>query len=247
MVKLTKRMQAVADMVTAGNRLADVGTDHGYVPIALVQRGIVPYAIAMDINPGPLQRATDNIKRNDLEAQITTRLCDGLTALKPGDADSILIAGMGGELTLHILKEGDAVCRQAKELILQPQSDIYKVRYYLREHDLAIVDENMVLEDGKYYPMMRVMPGADTSFWKQVDPQVAEVCDIYGPLLLKNGHPVLRKYLVKEHKLLLNLLKGLDQQEPTDKVVVRRGEIAEKLAHNEAAYTILGDLIHAGI
>ena len=96
MVKLSKRMKAVASMVTPGNILADIGTDHGYVPIALVQRERIPKAIAMDINKGPLQRAKDNIVLYHMEEYIETRLSDGVEALLEGEVDTILIAGMGG-------------------------------------------------------------------------------------------------------------------------------------------------------
>ena len=93
-------MKAVASMVTAGNVLADVGTDHGYVPIALVQRKKIPRAIAMDINKGPLQRACEHIAEFRLEDYIETRLSDGVAKLEVGEVDTILVAGMGGELAL---------------------------------------------------------------------------------------------------------------------------------------------------
>ena len=121
-------------MVTTGGILADIGTDHAYVPIALVQRQKIKGAIAMDINEGPLARAQEHIRAARLEEYIQTRLSDGAEALLPNEADSILIAGMGGELILHILTEGESVCSTAKELILQPQSEIHKVREYLRQH-----------------------------------------------------------------------------------------------------------------
>ena len=148
-------MKAVASMVTTGGILADIGTDHAYVPIALVQRQKIKGAIAMDINEGPLARAQEHIRAARLEEYIQTRLSDGAEALLPNEADSILIAGMGGELILHILTEGESVCSTAKELILQPQSEIHKVREYLRQHQYKIEDEDMVCEEGKYYPMMR--------------------------------------------------------------------------------------------
>ena len=124
----------MASMVTTGGILADIGTDHAYVPIALVQRQKIKGAIAMDINEGPLARAQEHIRAARLEKYIQTRLSDGAEALLPNEADSILIAGMGGELILHILTEGELVCSTAKELILQPQSEIHKVREYLRQH-----------------------------------------------------------------------------------------------------------------
>lgn len=93
-------------MVTAGYTLCDVGTDHGYVPIALVQGNIIPKAIAVDINKGPLERANEHIRANGLTEQITTRLSNGLEAIHDGEVDSIVIAGMGGELVIHILTAG---------------------------------------------------------------------------------------------------------------------------------------------
>ena len=106
-------MKAVAAMVTSGGVLADVGTDHGYIPIALIQRQKIKSAIAMDINKGPLARAQDNIASAQLGDYIQTRLSDGVAALGEGEADSILIAGMGGELVIHILSEGEKACSRA--------------------------------------------------------------------------------------------------------------------------------------
>lgn len=248
MVKLSKRMNAVASMVTSGNILADIGTDHGYVPIALVQKGKIPKAIAMDINEGPLQRAKEHITTCCLEESIETRLSDGVAALEENEADTILIAGMGGELIIHILVEGYKVCRKAKELVLQPQSDIDHVRKYLRENKYKIIDEDMILEDGKYYPMMKVVPvEEELTQWEEMKPEVVTTCDIYGPLLIKNGNPVLRKFLVKQHKQLRTILKGLKEQPQNDGIVKRIKEIEDELVFNESAYTILGAIKNAGI
>ena len=105
-MELSKRLQAVADLVTAGCRVADVGTDHAYIPIALVQEGRIPGAVAMDVNTGPLERARLHVAENRLEEKIELRLSDGLAALSPGEADSVVIAGMGGGLVIRILTEG---------------------------------------------------------------------------------------------------------------------------------------------
>ena len=247
MIHLSERMSAVANMVTPGNVLADVGTDHGYVPIALVQQGKIPYAIAMDINKGPLQRAREHISMCRLEDYIETRLSDGVAALSVGEADSILIAGMGGDLVIHILNEGLDVCRNAKELILQPQSELARVRRYLREHLFRIVDEDMVIEDGKYYPMMRVVPVKEDNFWRFLSEETLLPCDTYGPLLLKNGNPSLRKYLVKQHKQLNKILKELEKQPDSEAISIRKQEVLEEISLNESAYTILGEIKNAGI
>ena len=240
-------MKAVASMVTPGNVLADVGTDHGYVPIALVQRKRIPRAIAMDINKGPLQRACEHIAEFQLDEYIETRLSDGVKKLKVGEVDSILIAGMGGELVIHILTDGMEVCRSAKEIILQPQSELEKVRQFLRERKFKIVDEDMVIEDGKYYPMMKVVPVEEDEFWGIIPEEATRACYMYGPLLLKNGNPSLRKFLVKQHKQLEKILKELEKQPESDKIAKRKQEVLDEISLNESAYTILGAIKNAGI
>lgn len=247
MIKLSKRMKAVAGMVTSGGVLADVGTDHGYIPIALVQRQKITGAIAMDINKGPLARAQENIASARLGDYIQTRLSDGVAALGEGEADSILIAGMGGELVIHILSEGERVCKMASELILQPQSDIRKVREYLRLHQYKIVDEDMICEDGKYYPMMRVVNVEADEAWMKMNEQTKVACDIYGPLLLRNGNPVLRRFLVRQHRQLTQILQKLQAQTMSEKIERRIAEVSEELQYNESAYTILGAIKNAGI
>ena len=193
-----------ASFVTPGNRLADVGTDHGYIPIALVQEKIIPSALAMDVNPGPLERAKQHIRESHLESDIHTRLSDGVQSLQPGEADSVLIAGMGGALTVKILQEGREVLRTVKELILQPQSEIDKVRRYLEQAGYKITKEDMVWEEGKYYQVMKAEAG-----------EMHYDCENfyhYGKLLLERGHPVLRKYLTQRRALCEQLLKKLDQE-----------------------------------
>jgi tRNA (adenine22-N1)-methyltransferase len=240
-------MKAVAAMVTPGGVLADVGTDHGYVPIALLQRQKIRGAIAMDINEGPLTRAQANIAAAHLEDYIETRLSDGFSALRPGEADSILIAGMGGEMILHILSEGEEVCDAAGELILQPQSDIRKVREYLREHKYKIMDEDMVCEDDKYYPMMRAIKVKEDDTWEKMNERVKVACDIYGPLLLRNGNPVLRRFLVRQHRQLTQIIQSLSLQKESEAIRKRTAELQEELQFNESAYTILGAIKDAGI
>lgn len=234
-------------MVTTGGVLADVGTDHGYIPIALVQKQRIAGAIAMDINEGPLARAKGHISAAGLDSYIQTRLSDGVQALEEGEADSILIAGMGGELVVHILEEGEKVCRAAKEMILQPQSELQKVREYLRKKRYKIMDEDMLCEDGKYYPMMRVIPVEKDDSWTKMSEESVTACDIYGPLLLRNGHPVLRRFLVKQHRQLTEILLNLKKQKETPAIRERIGQLQKELMYNESAYTILGAIKNAGI
>lgn len=160
-MQLSKRMQRLTFLITEGSRLADVGTDHGYVPIALVRDKRIPSAVAMDVNRGPLARAGEHIRESGLSTYIETRLSDGLEKLKPGEADTVLIAGMGGMLIRRILEGGGHCLHTVKELVLQPQSDIHRVREWLYENRYQITAEDMVEEDGKYYPMMRAVHGQE--------------------------------------------------------------------------------------
>lgn len=193
-MQISKRLAAVADMVTPGNALADVGTDHGYIPIYLAEKGRIPSAVAMDVNRGPLERAREHIRQYGLEGRIETRLSDGLDALAPGEADSILIAGMGGTLTVRILKRGADRILEDTELILQPQSDTPLVRHYLETEGYQIQQEEIILEEGKFYPMMRA---AKRKAGKSAESMTREEF-FCGPLLLAAHHPVLKKYLERE-------------------------------------------------
>lgn len=204
MAELSKRLQAVADLVTPGMRLADVGTDHAYIPIYLTQNGLVPSAIAMDINKGPLERADTHILEHGLDGKIVTRLSDGLVNLKMEEADTMIAAGMGGGLVIHILNEDPAKTRSLKELVLQPQSELAKVRRYLEEHRFRIVAEDMVEEDGKYYPMMKLVHGEEAPYSQE------EL--YYGRLLLKKKNPVLYQFLQREHSLKKGIADRLGNQ-----------------------------------
>ena len=210
-MELSKRLEALAKLVTVTSSIADVGTDHGYLPIWLVKERRCVSAIAMDVNVGPLERAKHNIATHQLQSQISTRLSDGLVALAIQEVQGIVIAGMGGGLTIQILSNSFAIVEHLEECILQPQSEIDKVRQYLWENGLRIVQENMIEEDGKYYPMMRVVQGSDAAYSK------AEL--LYGRCLIQDKHPILEKFLRKEirekEKIISELLPN--QHEPARK------------------------------
>lgn len=203
-----------ASLVTAGYRLADVGTDHGYIPIVLVQEGRIPSALAMDVNQGPLKRAEEHIKEYQLDSYIHIRLSDGVQNLQPGEADSVLIAGMGGALVIKILQEGKDVLKTVKELILQPQSEIANVRHYLEDTGYCIVEEDMVLEDGKYYPVIKAELG--NMHYKR------EIEYIYGKKLLDRKHPVLKDYLEKKQVQCEKIIEKLKQDGKKEERIQKR-------------------------
>ena len=208
-MELSKRLKAVAELVTPGMRLADVGTDHGYIPIYLTEAGVIPSAIAMDINKGPLERAKEHIREHGLEGKIQTRLSDGLKDLQMNEADCIIAAGMGGGLIIRILSEERDTAGSLKELILQPQSEIDSVRKYLTEEGYRIVAEDMVYEDGKYYPMMKAVPcmaGAGEIPYSEEELE-------FGRVLLQQAHPVLGQFLEREMEIQNRILSALESQE----------------------------------
>lgn len=209
-----------SSFVTPGLRLADIGTDHGYIPIALVQEGMIPSAIAMDVNQGPLDRAKEHIKEYHMEDRIHTRLSDGVQNLHPGEADSVLIAGMGGGLIIKILVEGRKILETVKEIILQPQSEIEKVRHYLETEGYQIVKEDMIFEDGKYYSVMKVHWG-DMHYDREID-------YLYGKLLLEEKHPVLKEYLIKRRENCYKILEQLKYQGKQEERIEKRTEQIEE-------------------
>lgn len=200
---LSGRMKAIADMVTPGKVVADVGCDHGYISIYLIQKEICQKAIAMDVAGGPLGTAKANVEEMELTDHIELRLSDGFEKLLPGEADRVVIAGMGGMLMINILDSGRDKLFQGTELILSPQSDQMQVRKYLRKNGFRIIDEKMMLEDGKYYNIIRAekeneMLGKSATVSSDNDTDIMELYDRYGEHLIKRHDPVLTDYLLRE-------------------------------------------------
>lgn len=217
-IELSARMQALADMVSKGRRVCDIGCDHGWVSIYLVQQGIATKVYAMDVRTGPLERAREHIRDYHLETYIETRLSDGLAQLQVGEADCMVCAGMGGPLMRKILTEGHTKARSMKELILQPQSEVAEFRKFLRLEGYKVIEENMIYEDGKYYPMMKVVPIRNAERINEgdlADRDVVEeqaLWDAFGEVLLKKKHPVLQQYLEFSVNQVENLLLHLKEQ-----------------------------------
>lgn len=258
---LSDRLSAVADMVTTGNTVCDVGCDHGFVSVYLAAKGISPKIIAMDVNAGPLLAAAGHIADFGLTDYIEARLSNGVESLLTGEADTLICAGMGGRLMIRILKEGREKIEAMKELILQPQSELQRMREYLREQGYIIADENIILEEGKYYPIMKVCirkadtdgaaadggtdaeknaagkSGAGAESRAYTDDRQAEkqrIEDKYGPVLLRVRNPVLHSYLLREKKICGQILDNLRVKED-GRQEKRRCEVLQRLADIEAA------------
>ena len=236
-MELSKRLYAVAGLVTEGASVADIGTDHGYVPIYLVERGIASKVIAMDVNQGPLNRARMHIVGHGLGDRIETRLSDGLARIRPGEVDTVIVSGMGGPLTIRILQEGKEVADQLNALILQPQSEICRVRRFLTENGYRIEQEDMVLEDGKYYPVMRVVHGTKEPYeeWEY----------LYGKRLLEARHPVLLEFLKRELHIKESILEQLAGRSGSESARERAEEICREREwiHKARAQYEMGGMI----
>ena len=205
-LRLSERLKLVASFVPEGSRIADIGTDHGYVPIYLAEIG----KIKMDVRKGPLARADEHIEEyrhdvGDAAISIETRLSNGLEKLQAKEADTVIIAGMGGELEISILEAGKQLWSSIRHWIFSPQSDLEKFRRYLKENGFFIENEAMILDEGKFYTVIKAGFGTN-----EKDACVCETVPEYrfGALLIKRRDAVLKQYLLKEEKRVEGILKG---------------------------------------
>lgn len=225
-MELSKRLSAVAALVNSCNTMADIGTDHGYIPIYLVEQKKVHRAIAMDIGKGPLQRAKEHVKLHGLDEYIELRLSDGARGLIKGEAEEVVLAGMGGRLMMKIIEDSKELFHDLHGFVVQPQSEYGFVRHFLEDSGFAILKEDMVEEDGKYYPMMRVSSGTMNL--------TIDCFYEYGKYLLTEKNQVLQEYLVKEYKNLKKIKNEL-QQGTTPRQKQRLVEVEQMINLNQEA------------
>ena len=209
-VVLSERLKSLADMVCPGKRVVDVGCDHGFLSIYLVQHGISPSVLAMDVRKGPLSRAQEHIAEYKMENYIETRLSDGLLEYRIGEAQSLVCAGMGGRLMMKILTESREKAKTLEELILQPQSELPAFRRFLKEEGYLTLEENILCEEGKFYFLFKVRFAPNEVMEKagRGDSRQEQLYEKYGKLLLQGKHPVLKEYL----ELMLGMAKQIERQ-----------------------------------
>lgn len=218
-MKLSDRLMAVASFVTEGLKVADIGTDHGYVPIYLVKNGICPKAVAADINEGPVRRAEKHIKENELEEYIETRVSDGFENLAVGETECAVIAGMGGELMVRILEQGYDKVNALKELVLSPHSEIFLLRKYLHSINYKIIDEKMLIDEGKYYTVIKAVHGTDCKYTD---------CEYrYGKILIDRKDEILKSFILKELDKIIKIKNNL-KISGTINAVNRMAELEEE-------------------
>ena len=206
--QLPKRLETIIERMPDSGCLADIGCDHAYVAIEAVRRGRAARALACDVRKGPLQQAAEHILCAGLAGKIETRLSDGLEQVAPGEADTVVVAGMGGPLMERILQGrlGDFV-----HFVLSPQSEIPHFRRFLLTEGMQINEETMLIDEGKYYVILNVSQRADAASSDSM--YVTEEDFLYGGRLLRRLDPVLKSFLEKEKTRYEGILRQTDSLE----------------------------------
>lgn len=227
MIQLSKRLQTVADYITTGNRVADIGSDHAQLPVYLIQSGKSAFAVAGEVNEGPWQAACKQIENANLTRQISARKGNGLEVVQPNEVDTVTICGMGGALISTILGQGDqqGKLEGVKELVLQPNIGEDAVRVWLREHDWVLQDEAIVEEDGKIYEVLyakkkqradelnqKLYTGSELGL-PYPAPVTNAILMRMGPYLLQKKGPVLLKKWETEMEKLDHIIASLSQSQ----------------------------------
>jgi tRNA (adenine22-N1)-methyltransferase len=200
-LKLTPRLQAIADSINEYEVLADIGTDHAFLPIYLMENGKIAKAIATDINKGPIDIAEERIRKYKFEDKIETRQGSGLTVIEPHEADVIVIAGMGGMLIAEIIEQSKFVAMAAKILVMQPMQDSGKLRKYLLQSGFEISEEELAKEDRKIYEII----------WARYTGEVMEVPNMMdiGPIIIEKKHLLARDLIDKKVGELNSIIEKL--------------------------------------
>lgn len=207
MIKLSPRLQIVYDMIPSCDTVADVGCDHGYLSIALLENAVAKKVIPMDVNKGPLAKARENIQAAGFTTQAEPRLSDGLAKLSVGEADVICICGMGGALIGRIIRAGIEVAKAAQMLVIEPQSEYLELRRFLMEEGFVIDDEDLTSEEKKIYPIIKLHYEADES--KRINYSTAQL--EYGPKVIEKNPELLTKLLDKNESEYSSIINKLEK------------------------------------
>lgn len=206
--QLPKRLETIIERMPDSGCLADIGCDHAYVAIEAVRRGRAARALACDVRKGPLQQAAEHILCAGLAGKIETRLSDGLEEVAPGEADTVVVAGMGGPLMERILQ---GRLEDFAHFVLSPQSEIPHFRRFLLTEGMQIDEETMLIDEGKYYVILNVSKRADATSSDSM--YVTEEDFLYGGRLLHRLDPVLKSFLEKEKTRYEGILRQTDSDE----------------------------------
>jgi tRNA (adenine22-N1)-methyltransferase len=200
-MKLGNRLQLLASKIPKSSTVIDIGTDHAYLPIFLIKKGISQRVIATEILHGPYERAQENIKKAGLQDFIELRLGSGFKTVKPGEGDVAVVAGMGAMTIINIINESMEAADSFKRLIFQPMRNRAQLRKYLFTTGYLIIDEDVALEDKKFYEIIVAKKAHLVPF--------DEIDIIVGPVLRYKKTPVVLEYINYRMNILQNLIEGL--------------------------------------
>ncbi|MDD4297294.1 MAG: class I SAM-dependent methyltransferase [Ruminiclostridium sp.] len=210
MIKLKGRLLQIANMVDSCNKLADIGTDHAYIPIYLFQNGVCNKVIATDIKEEPLKKAASNINKHKLTGMIELRLGDGIKPIKDDECDAFIIAGLGGLLISEILENSQGKVKKAKYIILQPMYTEEVLREYLLTSGFNISSEVLVYDEKRIYVVIK----ASYDGVKRIEePLYYHI----GKPLFDNRDPLLKRYLERKIRIQTKIVQGLKQSENKDR------------------------------
>lgn len=224
---LSPRLKAIAEKVPQGSKVADIGTDHGFIPVYLVKNGVAPKVIASDISRNSLEKTKMLVKEQGFSDSIEVRLGSGLKVLKGGEVDTVIIAGMGGKLIKNILEESPDILKDISRLILQPMSSQSKLRHWLIQNDFTIKDEELVLDNGRIYEIMLVEHGKQEQ-WNDIELEIS-------PRLIEKKHRLLEPFVLNKMAIMENVISKLKNSN-TENALKKRKDCEEKLKKYKEVY-----------
>lgn len=222
-MELSKRLKRIAKHVDKCESIADIGTDHGYIPIYLVKEGVCESAIASDINKGPIEKAKINVVFEGVSDKVKCLLGPGLKPLKVGEVNGVILAGMGGNLTRDILLADMDKVKKYDFLILQPAQNPEVLREFLYKNDYEILNEDLIEDEGRFYELFKVKYNKDSEkliFEDKLDYEVS-------PLLRKENHPLLKEFLEEKIKMCEKISSFI--KDDTEAAKNRKADLEEKV------------------
>lgn len=227
-MQIGSRLETIGCLVPAGSVVADIGTDHAYLPVWLIEQGCIQKAIAGDIAQGPCQAARSTIAQHGLQQQVEVRMGSGLSVVQPGEASCITIAGMGASTMIAILEADMSVAEAAEALILQPMAGAASLRKWLCTHGWELVDEELVDDAPHFYEIMAARRGVSRAY--------SEAEYAVGPVLLAKQHALLTKQLERQLSTTRQLLENMGRSERA-----KESSKYKELQKLQAALEVLAD------
>lgn len=224
--KLSQRLEAVVKYIPTGSRIADIGSDHAYLPCHVVRKGLVPFAIAGEVVEGPFQSARKQVESEGLTEEVSVRKGDGLEVISAGEVDCITIAGMGGALITSILDRGKERLVGVKRLILQPNLSAITIRQWLLEHGWELIAEDILEEDEKIYEILVAEQGEPL---RPYDQKNLPPLLLLGPFLMKEMSQPFKKKWKGELENWKRIVEKLDQAAKSDDNLRKREQLMNNI------------------